>query len=310
MVPPDYGETHRTTAEVSGVASREGAPPIDRRWLLLLLAILLVILGIGIGGLPEGDDPDSTQPLDVTVTTPTPTPTPPGGGGGGTVDTERVTQEDEATPTPTAEAPTPTQDDFTDEGTVEETDGDDDENDVGGGTGGGGSGETGGDGSTDGDEDRPTLVPVGDSSARIQYANLAPGDDGQNRLHLENVGNASGDLSLKTVDLQANVENGVTEPEAAVDDSPRKGELAENLLLTLRVNRTGGQDSYLYGTGSGSRSLASLAKEDRTGHVDVLDPGEQAEIVVDWHVPGSTGNEIQSDGVVFDLTFTLKAQGS
>jgi len=296
MVPPDYGETHRTTAEVSGVASREGAPPIDRRWLLLLLAILLVILGIGIGGLPEGDDSDSTQPLDITVTTPTPTPTPPGGGGGGTVDTERVTQEDGTTPTPTDEAPTPTRDDVTNEVAVEETNGDDDENGEGG--------------STDGGEDRPNLAPEGDSSARIQYANLVPGDDGQNRLHLENVGNASGNLTLKNVSIQANVENGVTEPEAAVEPSPSKGELAENLLLTLRVNRTGGQDSYLYGTGSGSRSLASLAKEDRTGHVDVLDPGEQAEIVVDWHVPASTGNEIQSDGVVFDLTFTLKAQGS
>jgi len=310
MVPPDSGETSRSTTEVSGMASREGPTPIDSRWLLLLLAILLVILGIGIGGLPEGDDSDSTLSLDITETTPTPTLTPPGGGGGGTVDTERETQEDETTPTPTDEAPTPTRDDFTDEVAVDQTNGDDDENDGGGGAGGGGSGDNGGDESTDGGEDRPNLAPEGDSSARIQYANLAPGDDGQNRLRLENVGNASGNLSLEDVDLQANVENGVTEPEAAVDDSPTEGELAENLLLTLRVNRTDAQDSYLYGTGSGPRPLASLAKEDRTGHVDVLDPGAQAEIVVDWHVPASTGNEIQSDGVVFDLTFTLKALGT
>ena len=310
MVPPDCGETHRTTTEVSGVASREGAPPIDRRWLLLLLAILLVILGIGIGGLPEGDDSDSTQPLDVTVTTPTPTPTPPGGGSGETLDTERVTPEDESRPTPTAEAPTPTQDDVTNEVAVEETNDDDDENGGGGGTGGGGSGDTDGDGSTDRGEDRPTLAPEEDSSARIQYANLAPGDDGQNQLHLRNVGNASGNLTLKDVVLQANSENGVTEPEAAVDDSPTEGELAENLLLTLRVNRTDGEDTYLYGTESGPRTLSSLSSVEGPDHVDVLDPQERTEIVVDWHVPASTGNEIQSDRVVFDLTFTLKALAS
>jgi len=290
------------------VARDDRLVPVDRRLLLLILAILLVIIGIGIGGLPEDDGSESTRPLDISVTTPTPTPTPPGGGGGVASEPTDVSSDGgSAESTQTPDKSTPTEAETPQEPPTQTPQTARDEDSGGGSGGGGGTGGGSGGGSAGEGQDRPSLTPVGGSDARIQYANLAPGDDGQERLILENAGNGSGDLSLTNVIVRADAENGVTDPEAAIDNSPNEGELAENLLLKLRVNRTDEPDTYLSETGAGPQTLAALANEGRSDHVGVLDPGERVEIVVDWRVPASTGNEIQSDGVVFDLAFTLRA---
>lgn len=274
----------------------------DRRWFLLILALLLVILGVGIGGPPLGEDRGDSPSATLSVSTPTPTPTPTEGGATGPTETaggdtgptdgsetQTPVNGPESTPTD-EESATPTSTPL-----VEDTPSD-------GGGGGGGSG-----GGSDAEDDRSSvrLEAVG-SGARINYANVAPGDSGRDRFVLENVGNGSGRLSMATVTVH-DAENGLVGGERRVDDTPDAGELSKHLEVVVEVHGPDGSVRPLYGTGSGARSLADLSGAAGPADGGVLAPGEQAVVVVDWRVPASTGNEIQSDAVAFDLSFGLRS---
>jgi len=298
--PPSSDGDGGLVREVSSVADGDRFLASDRRWLLLLLVLLLVILGVGVGGLPGGQDRQPSPTPAVSMSTPTPTPTPIGSGTGGS---DGSTGDDRGT-TPTDETETPTE-----SGPTTTPEGPDDEEPTTstprtGDGGSGGSGSGGGDGTGS-----AVALQTAGSSARIQYANVAPGEGGRERFVVENVGNGSGRLSMTEVAVR-DVENGVGESEAVVDDSPHTGELSSHVLVVLEVHHSDGSVHSLYGTGSGARSLASLGAVNGADDAGVLGPGERAELVVDWRVPASTGNEIQSDGVTFDLTVGLASTAS
>lgn len=260
-----------------------------RRLALLLVLLLVVVIGAGIGTF-VGDGPDDPSPV-VTVT--------PTDGPGGDTETPGT-----ATP-PTASAPptetptaTPGMGGSGGDGGNESDGGRTDSGESGnGGAGGGGGG-------SDGDP-AVRLEAVG-SAAILGYDDVAPGQGGREELQLRNAGSRGANLSVANVTVR-DAENGVVAPESAVDDTPDRGELSASVLVVLTAERPDGSTEYLYGTGDGARSLRSIANETDPAVAGRLGAGQEATIVVDWHVPGSVGNEIQTDGAEVDLAFALRS---
>lgn len=272
----------------------------NRRRLSLLLLLLLVIGGAGIGTL-VGDSPDppnSPPVVDATPVDPTPTPTPTPGSGPTPTETaspppETGTPGDTSSPTPTPTSPTQTPTSPTPTPTITEEAPDES---GGGGSGGGGSGG--------GSSSPVTLKTVG-TSVVLDYDNVAPGDSGRESMILRNAGSVDGRIFVTDV-LVDDAENGIVGPEGNVDSSPNDGELSDNVEIVLEVHSPDGSVDYLYGTGSGARPLSTIDGITSPQQGQVLAPGEEAEIVVDWEVPPSTGNEIQSDGLEMDIEFELR----
>jgi len=134
-------------------------------------------------------------------------------------------------------------------------------------------------------------------------------------------------------ELTADFENGYTEPEPR--DNNGSGELAESIQLTVRYcelaeNNNGefGPDSVSNCESVWSGTLAEFLARIRTGvpldgdgsvsggeNGGFFAPGDQACfsgtgsdwespcVCIDWEIPTSVGNEIQTDGVEFDLEF-------
>lgn len=257
-----------------------------RRLALLLLLLLVVVIGAGIGTF-VGDGPDDPSPPVVTVT---PTDTP-----GGDTQTPGTATPPTAS-VPTTETPTAT--------ATPGTGGSESDGNDRGRTDSGGSGGAGGGG---GNSDDPgvRLEAVG-STAILGYDDVAPGHSGREELRLRNGGTRGANLSVANVTV-SDAENGIVGPESAVDDTPDRGELSASLFVVLAAERPDGSTEYLYGTGTGARSLRSIANETEPAVAGRLGAGQEATVVVEWRVPGSVGNEIQTDGAEVDLAFALRS---
>lgn len=274
-----------------------------RRWRLLALAlvVLLVLVGAGIGTLVSEDSPDDS---DVPVVTVTPTATTSDGGGdpsaGTATPTETGPSTDVGTPSAT-ETPTDDSPDGTD--TPDEDDrNDDDRNDEDRAGSGGGSGGSGGGGPTP----TVTLEAVG-PTALLDYDDVAPEDSGRDEVRVQNAGTREARLSVADVNVTDH-ENGIVGSEEPVDSTPEDGELSDHVMLVVEAHFPDGTTDYLFGTSPGSpRSLAAVGGESDQAETDLLGPDQEATIAFDWHVPASTGNEVQSDGAEVDVTFQLLA---
>jgi len=152
---------------------------------------------------------------------------------------------------------------------------------------------------------------------------VKPGDSGHVEFCFEIVDNPSyvwacGDLSQD--------ENGLTEPESEVDDTPELGELAESIearlaycdeddgefvegeeivsgsLLDVFAAITGG--AALDGSGT-----AGLAPGEQAPYSEEVDPGDGPDYITGpclclfWEIPTSVGNEIQTDTLSMALEF-------
>ncbi|MEZ3117342.1 hypothetical protein RYH80_15605 [Halobaculum sp. MBLA0147] len=241
-----------------------------------------------------------------TATTPGPNTLTPGGGDPGD-DTPSSTQSTEQPSTPTR-TPTPgessddeddSDDTFFEESSPEfdldlepdESGDDGDESDDGG---------LFGDLFEAGDEER------GDGNASTGVDQPVPGGNWTASGVIENDGDVAGELNITNVSV-VSYENGRTEPERAVDDTggdPGRGagELDEALQVKLLVVEDGEREP-LFDDDSGYVPVESL--EGREIDVTELGPGEEAELVVQYRLPASVGNEVQTDSVVVDFGFTL-----
>ncbi|SFR93111.1 hypothetical protein SAMN05216559_1222 [Halomicrobium zhouii] len=255
----------------------------DRRLLALLALVLLVILGAGIGTIalpgtgPDEEPTPTPGPVTITPTTATPTPTP---GAGPPAATATPT----ATPTAVDTAtPTETRRDDRDDADVD--DGDDDR---------------------DSDDDSPSRVDLtaDGSDVLVEATGLAPGHDGRNSVTFENAGTVAGRLLVNDTSV-VDHENSLLEPEKAVGDDATTGELSGALQVRLSVTYADGTTEYLFGSSSKYVTLQSLDGADRSS-TEALGAGEQATVTFEWRLPTSTGNEIQSDGVEFDVDFVLR----
>jgi len=246
----------------------------NRRRILLLLVVGLTLLGAGLGTIILSDS-GTTPPGNQTTQTPTATPgTPTTTPTGPSPPAESPTATPTASPTPTA----PTESD----------------DDVGGSTG-------------DGDQSSSTPSPgleLGGDGTLFEQSNLAPGQSNQGTMTLRNAEDEDGNLTVTSVAI-TDEENGITDPESGVDSTPNVGELSSVLEVRLSID-DGNSQTYLLGTESGYVTLEDLpdaAPSDAYG----LASGEEVTLVMDWRLPSSVGNEIQSDGVSVDLGLLLES---
>ncbi|WP_049984804.1 hypothetical protein [Halobellus rufus] len=144
---------------------------------------------------------------------------------------------------------------------------------------------------TDGDEtDRRTLL--------FGTGDALPGSTGSDSAVVSNPAEEEVTATF-AVGAPIDEENGITEPESAVDDTPDVGELSEHLDVRIRIE-TGDGETIAVG-GDGFVSLADAAGASRSIR---LDPDESVTVVVEWRISSDVGNEIQSDST------TLSVHGS
>lgn len=139
----------------------------------------------------------------------------------------------------------------------------------------------------------------------------SPGTNWTNRLTVTNTGNVPGEITLRNVTL-VSYENGLTESEIAVDDTggdPGRGagELANVLEVKISVIDRNGSRTHVFGDERSYRTLRSL--DDQRVPVAMLRPNETVLFVVEYRIPPTVGNEIQSDSVAIDFGFTILEVG-
>jgi hypothetical protein len=303
----------------------------DRRWALVVLLVVLALLGLGIGTITGGpadfDRPGIVASTSTPTPTPmdTPTPTTDGDGDGdgtatptvdgsasgdGTPTTETPPGSD-ASPTPTAapsgEGSTPTP---TATPTTTETGGGSGSGGAGSSTSGDGASSNPGDGGSDGDDEGDGVdLETNGSEARLQFGDVLPGDSGRQTVRIRNVGNETARFGVGDIKVTDH-EHGITEPESAVDTPGNGGELSAHVRVAIQVRHPDGETEFLYGTGSGAKSLRALADAGADGASRELAPGDNATVAFEWHLPVETGNVVQSDGTTFAVDFGLAGSAS
>jgi hypothetical protein len=153
----------------------------------------------------------------------------------------------------------------------------------------------------------------------IQIGNVLPGDSGSLHIGLQAVADDPVTVSM-TGSLDANDENGFSEPESAAGDtSPNVGELASNVETTIWDDTGVALGGFGACDGTHQRIIDGAIEEpviesgtletvlgnltDRT-IVECL--GTNADtycIGFDWELPEGTTNEVQSDGATFTIAF-------
>ena len=160
----------------------------------------------------------------------------------------------------------------------------------------------------------------------IQVSDLKPGDSGEGEFCFSIVDNPA--YMWMCGELTENAENGQSEPEMDVDDTPDEGELANAMQVTVSYCTDDGEGGNVIGDEIVSGSLAEVmlalqagvplsgdgdagaALADRPAFEGVTEPfldeepnvAEQC-VCFEWVVPASVENEIQTDSVMFDFEF-------
>jgi predicted ribosomally synthesized peptide with SipW-like signal peptide len=159
-----------------------------------------------------------------------------------------------------------------------------------------------------------------DQEHLIELADVKPGDTGEITFSIHNCGNP-GYLWLDFLNLTGG-ENGMTEPEATVDDDGGS-ELAENVYVRLWYDEDcnnafdGGERTIYPDSGYASvRTLFDSAGQSvaggrrleldgdpygSSGRDPVPGNGTTLCIGLEWTIPTDVGNEIQTDSLGFDL---------
>ncbi len=156
----------------------------------------------------------------------------------------------------------------------------------------------------------------------ITLGNMKPGDGEGGAEHttityqytIRNVGTLDGIVTMKIINVK-NYENGRNEPELLVDGTggnPGLGNGELGQYLNLQINMPGPAGFYygLQGCGHsgclGGRQHSINCWEDHVITVGTLPAGTTwTPSVLEFVLPSSVGNVIQSDSVVFDVLFEL-----
>lgn len=135
--------------------------------------------------------------------------------------------------------------------------------------------------------------------ARLDAADAVPGFRHADRFRVANVGDSDGTLRVG-FDAIVDAENGLTDVEALVDDDAT-GDLSEVLLVRVAILEPSGDRTYLLGDGASHVPLADAG----LSRGWVLEPAEAVTVLVEYRIPPSAGDDIQTDGVTFDVAFSL-----
>lgn len=266
-----------------------------KQGVLAVLVTMTVVLGAGFGFLaPTGTDASGDGPTNSLETpsperTSTPSESPPADGGGSGDDSEDAST---ASP-PSSSTATPA------EG---ENDGNDENADRGDDAGADDAdrGSTNDDGNSA--ETLDLRLGLQDGRALVDVDAAVPGQSGASTVSVRNAGSLDGRLSA-SVSIVEQHENGLTEPEREVDDSPERGELGE--WMKFRVSLPNGDgDGRTYLIGSADDYVSPTRVDDETTTA-ALSSREQRDLLVEWCITDDAGNEIQSDSVRLAFEFTL-----
>ena len=137
----------------------------------------------------------------------------------------------------------------------------------------------------------------------FNLGDIKPGDDGSVEVCLKPVSNPA--WIWMRGELTENAENGVTEPEGDVDDSPDQGELADYVQAELKYKSNG--DPIATGTLAevlnGISGGVLIDYDPSTSDEDPFPENNRACVVLDWWINEGVGNVIQTDRAKFDLSF-------
>jgi len=123
---------------------------------------------------------------------------------------------------------------------------------------------------------------------------VKPGDSGSEPIVLKNIGTDDGALLFRIADL-TDLENGITEPERAVDITQDEGELGDNLYITITTH------GRVIGEGYASEL------DNRWQFIGLLPSGSETTIRIGWSVDFlDVGNIIQTDICTFNMDFLLE----
>ena len=156
----------------------------------------------------------------------------------------------------------------------------------------------------------------------VTMSNMKPGDSASYSWTLSNTGSLSGKPWVEITNVK-NYDNGCNDPEQASPDSScgnpglGEGELGGNLMMKLNAP---GSVGYVYPHGASCTdggSKCSLDYWSGLGRIDETVDGQvwdtiaptstlAGPMVLEFTVPSTAGNIIQSDSVEFDVVFHLE----
>lgn len=137
----------------------------------------------------------------------------------------------------------------------------------------------------------------------FNFNDIKPGDHGTNTVSVHVINNDAWVCAYVT-GLTEN-ENGINEPESEVDSTPETGELRQNMswVIWRDTNGNGVQDVGEGTLTSGQPNNGVLALYDSTTGTP-LSASTTGYIGVAWTLPASVGNEVQTDSMTGDISFS------
>ncbi|SDY10356.1 hypothetical protein [Halobellus clavatus] len=170
----------------------------------------------------------------------------------------------------------------------------------GGTTGGSGSGGTSDADGTDAEREGSTDGTGGTgtpTTALFTAGGVMPGSSGGSET-IFGPPDPGQDTLLLTVGGVVDNENGLTEPEAEVDDTPSVGELSANLDIRIVVVRESGVRRYVAG---GSNAFVPLASVSGASESVPVGANETVSVGFEWRIDSVVGNEIQGDSTTLSV---------
>lgn len=147
------------------------------------------------------------------------------------------------------------------------------------------------------------LVPQSDKF--FNFNDVKPGDQGENTISVHVTSNDAWVCAM--VSNLTNDDNGINEPESAVDstDGTGNGELKNSMIWTVwrDTNGDGIKDVGESVLASGHPSEGVLALYDTTTGTGPLAGNTTGFIGVAWELPATVGNEVQTDSMTGDVSF-------
>lgn len=159
-----------------------------------------------------------------------------------------------------------------------------------------------------------TLTDLGPTHQFFDFADVKPGDDGENTISLHVINNDA--YMCATVSGIVDADNDCTEPEDGEDtncavgdiaNTVNNGEMQENLEFTVwkddgdNVLEPGIGETPLY-TGAPQNGTWPLY----TPSTGALAGGNTGYLGVAWSLPLDTGNEVQTDSLKADISFRVE----
>jgi predicted ribosomally synthesized peptide with SipW-like signal peptide len=152
--------------------------------------------------------------------------------------------------------------------------------------------------------------PLTDNPGAIFDINdVKPGDEGEATVSLHLFDNPG--YIWMNVTQTANNDNSCTEPEAEAEggDCGTEGELGEHMMFTVWMDDDGdnvhdeGENVLYNGTAHEMEPSLLLDGDTSTDEKEAFENSTTHYVGFKWHVPAETGNEIQTDSKVYDISF-------